>query len=330
MNSSNSITEQDFDFRYRSSGILMHPTSLPGPHGSGDLGPEAFRFIDYLSALHQRWWQMLPVGPHGRSPGFSPYDSASAFAGNPWFVSLTVLSRQGLLTPEDLKPVKGLSTRKVNFLAMQHYREERLRKAFSSFRRRGGEKDNTFREFCDANSDWLEDFALFAALRRESGGKPWIDWDSGLRLRDPETLSAARKRLEADIATHRFVQFEFNIQWKALQKYSHKNGIGLIGDLPIFLSHDSADVWTHQELFLLDDHGRSSRVSGYPPDRFNEKGQFWGHPQYNWPMHEKTGGLSALNIFISDSMLSASIISWALPVPGRFRRTLLMQNQVAG
>ena len=289
MNNSNSIPEKDFDFRYRSSGILMHPTSLPGPHGSGDLGPEAFRFIDFLSALHQRWWQMLPVGPHGRSPGFSPYDSASAFAGNPWLVSLTELSRQGLLTPEDLKPVKGLSTRKVNFLAMQHYREERLRKAFSSFRRRGGEKDNTFREFCDANSDWLEDFALFAALRRESGGKPWIEWESGLRRRDPETLSAARKRLEAEIATHRFVQFEFNIQWKALQKYSHKNGIGLIGDLPIFLSHDSADVWTHQELFLLDNHGHSLRVSGYPPDRFNEKGQFWGHPQYNWPMHEKTG-----------------------------------------
>jgi 4-alpha-glucanotransferase len=277
------------DFQHRSSGILMHPTSLPGLHGSGDLGPELYSFIDFLADAGQSWWQMLPIGPNGHAPGFSPYDSASAFAGNPWLVSLTELGRQGLLSPDDLKPVRGLSGLQVNFHTMQNFREGRLRKAFTSFNRRRGEKRNDFREFCAANSDWLEDFSLFAALRRDSGGKPWTEWESGACQRQPAALSAARERLSNEIATHRFIQFEFDRQWKALNKYSHQRGIGLIGDLPIFISHDSADVWTHQELFQLDRKGYSRRVSGYPPDRFNQKGQCWGHPQYEWAMHEQTG-----------------------------------------
>jgi 4-alpha-glucanotransferase len=289
MKQNNLSPKPAFDFQRRSSGILMHLTSLPGPHGSGDLGPAAYHFIDFLSDAGQRWWQMLPVGPHGRPPGFSPYDSASAFAGNPWLVSLDELVRQGLLSADDLKPVKGLSDHHVNFLPMQRFREELLRKAFTNFYRRHGDTRNSYREFCEANSDWLEDFALFAALRRESGGKPWTEWENDVSRREPVALFAARKRLEDEIAIHRFVQFEFDRQWIALKKYSHQQGIGLIGDLPIFLSHDSADVWTHQELFRLDTHGHSLRISGYPPDRFNEKGQVWGHPQYDWSMHEKTG-----------------------------------------
>ena len=279
----------NFDFQHRSSGILMHITSLTGPYGSGDLGPEAYSFIDFLADAGQSWWQMLPIGPHGRAPGFSPYDSASAFAGNPWLVSLSELGRQNLLTPDDLMPARGVSSRQVNFPAMQNFREDGLRKAFVNFSRRHGEKRSAFREFCAANSDWLEDFALFAALRRDSGGKPWTKWESALRQRQPAALSAARERLLNEIAAFRFIQFEFDQQWKELRKYSHQRGIGLIGDLPVFISHDSADVWAHQELFQLDSSGYSQRVSGYPPDRFNQNGQYWGHPQYKWKMHKQTG-----------------------------------------
>lgn len=267
----------------------MHVTSLPGPHGSGELGPHARRFVDFLAAGGQTCWQMLPVGPPGRAPGFSPYDSASAFAGSPWLISLQLLNQAGLLAKADLRPAPGLSSRLINFPFVQQFRESRLRRAFENFRRRHGDRGRGFREFCEANADWLEDFALFAALRRASAGKPWTEWESGLRRRQPSALRAARKRLEHEIAGHRFVQFEFDRQWRALRAYAHRRGIGLIGDLPLFVAHDSADVWSHPELFQLDRRGHARRVSGYPPDRFNRNGQRWGHPQYEWSRHEQTG-----------------------------------------
>jgi 4-alpha-glucanotransferase len=277
------------DFVRRTSGVLLSPTSLPGGHGSGDLGPEAHRFLEFLERAGQSWWQMLPVGPPGRAPGFSPYDSGSAFAGSPWLVSLTVLGRQGLLTSHDLKPAPGLSSRRVNFPATQRYREERLRQAFANFRRWRGEDGRDFRDFCDANADWLEDFALFAALRRDSGGQPWTDWEQDVRRRRQSALRAAGDRLADEVAAHRFVQFEFDQQWRALREHARRCGLGLIGDLPIFVAHDSADVWCHQELFQLDGCGQPRQVSGYPPDRFSRDGQHWGHPQYRWPAHEQTG-----------------------------------------
>ncbi len=277
------------DFHQRSSGILMHVTSLPGPHGCGDLGPEANRFVDLLADSGQSWWQMLPIGPPGRAPGFSPYDSASAFAGSPWLVSLDALARQGLIAKADLPPAPGLSSRQVNFLATLRLREERLRQAFANFQQRRGDRARGFLEFCDSNSDWLEDFALFMALRRDSGGKPWTQWESGVRQRQPSALRAARERLADEIAGHRFVQFEFDRQWRALRDHAKRRGTGLIGDLPIFVAQDSADVWSHPELFQLDRRGAARRVSGYPPDRFNRNGQHWGHPQYNWPAHKQTG-----------------------------------------
>jgi len=276
------------DFHHRTSGILMHVTSLPGPHGCGDLGLEAHRFLDFLTGAAQTWWQMLPVGPPGRAPGFSPYDSASAFAGSPWLVSLDVLSRDGLLAKRELQPTPGLSSLQVSFPATLRFREERLRMAFTGFQRRGGERGHGFRKFCDANADWLEDFALFMAIRRDSHGKPWTEWEPDLRRRELSALRAARHRLSREIAGHRFVQFEFDKQWRAVRDHAHRRGIGLIGDLPIFVAHDSADVWSHPELFQLDQHGQPKRVSGYPPDRFNRKGQLWGHPQYEWPKHEDT------------------------------------------
>ena len=284
-----SIGHPRFNFQRRSSGLLMHITSLPGPHGSGDLGPNARRFVDFLAAAGQTWWQMLPISPPGRAPGFSPYDSASAFAGSPWLISFHGLNQTGLLAKADLRPVPGLSSRQVNFPVVLQFREARLRHAFENFRCRRGERSRSFREFCDANADWLEDFALFAALRRDSAGKPWLEWESSVRRRQPNALRAARERLAHEIAGHRFVQFEFDRQWRALRDYAHRRGIGLIGDLPIFVAHDSADVWSHPELFQLDGHGRARRVSGYPPDRFNREGQLWGHSQYEWARHEQTG-----------------------------------------
>ncbi len=276
-------------FARRSSGILLHLTSLPGPHGCGDLGPEAHRFLEFLGRAGQSWWQMLPVGPPGRAPGFSPYDSASAFAGSPWLVSLTALAREGLLAPPELKAAPGLSARRVNLAATLRFREARLRQACARFRLRRGERRRDFRDFCDANADWLEDFALFAALRRDAGGKPWTDWEQGVRARRPSALRAATDRLADEVAAQRFVQFAFDGQWRALREHARRCGIGLIGDLPIFVAHDSADVWCHQGLFRLDGHGRPRQVSGYPPDRFNRNGQHWGHPQYRWAAHERTG-----------------------------------------
>lgn len=277
------------DFLPRSSGILLHVTSLPGPHGCGDLGAEAHRFLEFLAESGQGWWQMLPIGPPGRAPGWSPYDSASAFAGSPWLVSLTSLARQGLRPPPELKSPPGLTARRVHFAATLRCREAQLRRAFAGFRRRRGERRRDFREFCDANADWLEDFALFMALRHESGGKPWTEWEPAVRRREPSALRAARERLADEVAAHRFVQFEFDRQWRALREHARRLGIGLIGDLPIFVAHDSADVWSHPELFQLDRSGQPRRVSGYPPDRFNRNGQQWGHPQYRWAAHEQTG-----------------------------------------
>src|SRR5688572_7615623 len=262
-----------FDFCHRSSGILMHVTSLPGPHGSGDLGPGAHRFVEFLADAGQTWWQTLPIGPPGRAPAFSPYDSSSAFAGSPWLVSLEVLAEQVLLAKRDLRPARGLSSRHVNFQATSRFREARLRKGFVNFQRCRGELGHSFREFCEANSDWLDDFALFMALRSSSGGKSWSEWEDGIRMRRPSALRAARERLADEIAGHRFVQFEFDRQWRSVRRHAHRRGVGLIGDLPIFVAQDSADVWSHRELFQLDRHGRPRRVSGYPPDRFNGTGQ---------------------------------------------------------
>jgi 4-alpha-glucanotransferase len=276
-------------FEQRTSGILMHVTSLPGPHGSGELGPEAFRFCDYLADAGQSWWQMLPNGPPGSDPAFSPYDSPSAFAGSAAFVSLEVLKSEGLLTKSDLAPVPGLLRNRVNYPAVLRFRDERLRRAFRVFHQRRGERSRACREFCQANEDWLDDFALFTALRRASGGRPWMDWEPGIRGREPTALRVARQRLAEEMALHRFIQFEFDRQWRALREYAAGRGIGLIGDLPIFVAQDSADVWSHPELFRLDGAGRGKYVSGYPPDQFDPGGQRWGHPQYAWRAHEATG-----------------------------------------
>jgi 4-alpha-glucanotransferase len=232
---------------------------------------------------------MLPVGPPGGGPAFSPYDGASAFAGSPWLVSLHDLARRGLLGPGDLTPAPGLASARVNHAATRRFREERLRRAFARFRRRQGDRRRDFIRFCAAQADWLDDYVLFQALRREWGRAPWTAWPAALRDRHPAALRVARARLADEIAMQRFVQFEFDRQWQALRATARRRGIGLVGDLPFFVAHDSADVWCHRRLFMLDSRGRPRRVSGYPPDRFNRAGQRWGHPLYRWAAHARTG-----------------------------------------
>jgi 4-alpha-glucanotransferase len=276
-----------FSFSVRSSGILLHLTSLPGEHGSGDLGPAAHHFTEFLEKSGQSWWQMLPVGPVGHPPSFSPYDSPSSFAGSSELISLSKLAEEGLLSYADIKPVPGLSESRVNFPAMLQYRQGLLNKAFEAFCSGQGQKNPEYILFCRKNSDWLDDYALFMALHHESGGKRWTKWKPDLRSRRPAALHDARQRLANEINRHRFIQFKFDNQWMKLRVKAHQSGIGLIGDLPIFGALDSADVWSYQELFRLDRKGMPLCVSGYPPDRFNKNGQLWGHPQYRWKEHKK-------------------------------------------
>jgi 4-alpha-glucanotransferase len=289
MQNENNKWVHGFSFSVRSSGILLHLTSLPGKHGSGDLGPEAFNFIDFLRSSGQSWWQMLPVGPPGNPPGFSPYDSASSFAGSPWLVSPDKLAAEGLLSPGDIKPAGGLSKSRVNFTLVLPYRERCLHKAFEAFRSGNGENTPEYIRFCRKNACWLNDYSLFMALQHESGGKPWTRWNADVRSRNPSALHEAGLRLADDISRYRFIQFGFHRQWQELRAKAHQSGIGLIGDLPIFAAHNSADVWSHQELFRLDGKGMPLYISGYPPDLFNKNGQLWGHPQYRWREHQDTG-----------------------------------------
>ena len=276
-------------FSRRSSGVLLHITSLPGMHGSGDLGDEAYAFADFLADSRQSWWQMLPVGPSGKGPSYSPYDSPSAFAGNPLFISLRTLGLEGLLGNEELKPRKSFSGRSIDFRTVNNFREARLKLAHRTFISAGGETDSGYRAFCRKNAYWLEDFSLFMALREEQKGNGWTAWPEKLRKRDSAELVKASVRLSERIDYHMFVQFIFSRQWLALKRKCNDLGIGLIGDIPIFAAHDSSDVWSNQSLFQLDDNGRARRISGYPPDRFNKDGQLWGHPQYDWPAHISDG-----------------------------------------
>lgn len=275
----------------RSAGVLMHLTSLPGPHGSGDLGPEAIAFADFLQSAGQRWWQMLPVTPPGAGPGYSPYSSDSAFAGNPWLISLRGLVEQGFLTPWEIDPgsdgARGTGDEsQADFDASIAFRESRLRLAHERFSRRKQAAHRQFEEFCRREDDWLADYSLFSALKKVTGGLEWTAWAPELRFRNPDALREARSQLAAEIEFHQFVQYQFDLQWQEFKTRCMDRGIGLIGDVPIFVAHDSADVWAHRRLFSLDSSGHPNYVSGYPPDIFNENGQKWGHPHFNWDQHK--------------------------------------------
>jgi 4-alpha-glucanotransferase len=280
-------------FDRRSSGLLLHVTSLPGRHGSGDLGREAHRFVDFCAEAGQTWWQMLPVGPPGPHPGNSPYSSYSSLAGSPYLVALDALGEDGLLRPAELRPVAGLGDRAVNFEAVRQYRDQRLRVAhqrFTEHRRRSYRNlRGEYERFCREQASWVDDFALYCAIKDESAGAPWSRWDPPLRSRLPAALDEARLALAQQVDFHRFVQFMFDRQWQVLHEHARRRGVGLIGDVPIFVAHDSVDVWCNPGLFLLDKNGEPTSVSGFPPDVFSKDGQRWGHPLYNWESHLEDG-----------------------------------------
>jgi 4-alpha-glucanotransferase len=277
---------QRFRLSERAAGILCHPTSLPGRHGIGDLGAGARAFVDFLQAAGQRWWQMLPVHPVG--PGFSPYSALSAFAASPLLIDLEALVDDGLLRKADILPTDRVDAQRVIYPAVTRFKTAALRRAFAAFTDGGGLSSRRFMRFRERQAHWLQDHALFSALRRAQRGRAWLDWPAVLRRRQKRALAEAVRIRQRDVDFECFLQFVFDEQWRKLRAYAHAAGVGLIGDIPIFVAHDSSDVWARQELFDLDTRGRSRTVSGVPPDCFSRTGQRWGHPQYRWPRHVRT------------------------------------------
>jgi 4-alpha-glucanotransferase len=266
----------------RASGVLLHLSSLPGPHGNGDLGSEARAFVDFLAAAGQTYWQLLPVHPTG--PGNSPYSGVSAFAGNPLFIDLEQLVEAGLLSAAALGG--ALPQVQVDYDAAAAHRRPLLREAFAVFRKQSAQHGARLSAFRRKSRSWLPDYALFMALKDTLGGA-WTEWDAPLRDRSPAVLSRARKQLAADIAYYEFEQLMFDTQWQALRSYAAARKVRLIGDVPIFVAHDSADVWAHRSGFQLDSKGQPTHVSGVPPDYFSETGQLWGTPLYAWAQHKR-------------------------------------------
>jgi 4-alpha-glucanotransferase len=265
----------------RGSGILLHLTSLPGRHGIGDLGPEARRFVDFLAATAQSYWQFLPVGPTSMGFDNSPYTSLSAMAGNPLLISPDLLAEQGLLTREEVAEHPSFSEYFVEFEKVVPYKERLLRQASRRFRQQGPVSD--FDRFCREEFAWLDDFALFMANREANELKAWSDWPRPIAARERVALKDCRQWLFDALEYHKFLQYLFFRQWDELRRYAHERGVTLIGDIPIYVGMDSADVWANQECFKLNRRTlRPTHVAGVPPDYFSETGQRWGNPLYRW------------------------------------------------
>lgn len=265
----------------RESGILLHPTSLPGPHGIGDFGEAAFRFVDWLADAGQRLWQIMPLGPTGF--GDSPYSSPSAFAGNPLLVSLTWLEGDGLLTGDDLANTPEFRADRVEFGEVVEFKHRVLRRAHERFLGSAGDtRRGEFEQFCASEAWWLDDYALFMAVKRANGMRGWQEWDEPIRLRHEQAVATASRDLADELAYIKFVQFQFQRQWLELRTYANERGIRIVGDIPIFVAEDSADVWANQAQFKVDEQGRALAVAGVPPDPFSATGQIWGNPLYDW------------------------------------------------
>jgi len=265
---------------HRTSGILLHPTSLPGPFGIGDLGPAAFRFVDFLEEAGQGLWQALPIGPTGY--GDSPYQSLSAFAGNPLMISPELLVAEDWLKKSDLNG-PAFPSDAVDFGVVRQWKSELLHQAFRRFTSLASARHEAeFSAFRRSQARWLDDYVLFAALKGHHEDLPWTEWSVDLGLRDTKALDLWSREHGADLDLHRFIQFVFFRQWKALRAYANRRGVRLIGDVPIFVAHDSSEVWGHPEWFHLDARGHPTFVAGVPPDYFSATGQLWGNPLYRW------------------------------------------------
>jgi 4-alpha-glucanotransferase len=263
----------------RSSGILLHPTSLASRYGIGDLGPEARCFVDFLGRAGQTLWQVLPLGPTGY--GESPYQCFSAWAGNPLLISLEGLVERGWVDGAAFDKVPDFPPDQVDFERLIPWKMGVLRGVAA--------KGSGFEDFCEANRHWLDDFALFTALKEQHQGAGWTHWEAGARDRDPKALAMWREKLAGPIATQKFLQFVFYGQWRELREYARARGVRIMGDLPIYVAHDSADVWVHRQYFQLDAQGNPTVVSGVPPDYFSKTGQLWGNPIYRWDVLAQDG-----------------------------------------
>jgi len=272
----------------RSSGILLHPTSLPGPYGIGELGPEAHRFADFLKQAGQRIWQLLPLGPTGY--GDSPYQCFSAFAGNPLLLSLDTLIKRGYLSHDDLGAMPKMPRETVDFGTLIKWKLPLLRKAAAGFEGSATAADReAYEAFCLRHAAWLDEFALFMALKEVHDYVMWTMWEPELALRDPAALEKARLDLHEQIECNKFIQFEFDRQWSDLKAHCERNGIRVMGDVPIYVAQDSSDVWAAPGMFDLEADGKPRVIAGVPPDYFSATGQCWGNPIYRWDVHAKTG-----------------------------------------
>lgn len=274
----------------RLSGIVLHPTSLPGPFGIGDLGPAAHEFVDFLRASGCGLWQVMPLGPTGY--GDSPYQCFSAFAGNPLLISPELLLEEGLLREEDVSEIPTFPEDRVEFCDVIDWKLGLLGKAFEVFETDASPWQRMrFDRFVDSpgNESWLEDYALFRALKDHHEGEEWVKWDPALVRRENDALEYARGQLETQIRKRKFFQWIFFEQWNSLRQHARDSGVQIMGDVPIFVAHDSADAWANQQEFQLDEGGKPLAVAGVPPDYFSPTGQLWGNPLYNWERMEEAG-----------------------------------------
>lgn len=271
----------------RSAGILLHPTSLPGPYGVGDLGPTAHTWVDWLARAKQKYWQILPLGPTGY--GDSPYQSFSSFAGSPYLISPELLVKDGLLKKNDLGSLHFVADR-VDFGPVIHFKLRMLDRAWENFRHGSAAPlKPLFAEFCKEQASWLDDYSLFMALKQAHKGQGLKAWPARLVRREPAAMQDARKELAQIVGLHQFTQFLFFRQWRELKKHANQMGVRLIGDVPIFVSPDSADLWANPQFFQVDDKCQPTVVAGVPPDYFSQTGQLWGNPLYHWEKIKATG-----------------------------------------
>ncbi|MBN1354354.1 MAG: 4-alpha-glucanotransferase [Candidatus Omnitrophica bacterium] len=272
----------------RKSGILLHITSLPSPYGIGDLGPWAFRFADFLAEGRQHFWQVLPLNPTNRACGNSPYSSTSVFAANTYLISPEFLVTDGFLSEKDISAGVSVDGKSCDYDGAVAHKGKLFIRAHKNFKKKNVLKGE-YEKFCCDNAEWLDDYALFQTLRKQFDGKPWNSWPEKLKNRDKKALDSVRSESEDEMVKVKFLQFLFYRQWFALKDYCNGKGIRIIGDLPIYVNYDSSDVWTHPDIFKLDNEKNPTHVAGVPPDYFSKTGQLWGNPVYRWDVLKNSG-----------------------------------------